>query len=254
MDDPRRTPLDGASASVEPPFASSASSSSATSTSSSSSPSRHRRRTTFWSQLRHYAGPGFLVSLAYLDPGNIEADLQSGAYAGYQLLWVLLWSTAAGLLLQVFAVRLGVVTGCHLAQLCRQEFPFFTRLILWFMTELAIIGSDIQEVVGSAIAFKILFGWPLWVGCLVTGLDCLTFLALHRLGMGKLEALFAAIILAMLVAFCCELVWAAPRVFGVPSGNNSGGILFGTAVPTTADYSLLQAVGLLGSVIMPVRY
>ena len=93
-----------------------------------------------------YMGPGFLMSLAYLDPGNLEADLQSGAYAGYQLLWMLLWATLAGLVLQILAARLGVVTGLNLAEICRLEYGKKTRIMLWIMTEIAIIGSDIQEV------------------------------------------------------------------------------------------------------------
>ena len=134
-----------------------------------------------------YTGPGWLMSIAYLDPGNLEADLQSGAYAGNQLLWMLFWATVSGFLLQVLALRLGAVTGKHLAQVCREEYSRPTSLVLWLMTEMAIIGSDIQEVVGSAIAFKLLFGWKIWVGCIVTGLDTFTFLLLHVLGTRALE-------------------------------------------------------------------
>ena len=197
-----------------------------------------------------YTGPGWLMSIAYLDPGNLEADLQSGAYAGMQLLWMLFWSTVAGLLMQILAVRLGVVTGKNLAQVCRERYSRPTSFILWIMTELAIIGSDIQEVVGSAIAFKLLFGWELWVGCIVTGLDTFTFLLLHILGTRALEAFFAFLIFIMLVCFMVNFAEADPDWI---SGMNSygGGILFGTAVPTVNDYALVQAVGILGAVIMP---
>jgi natural resistance-associated macrophage protein len=116
-----------------------------------------------------YTGPGWLMSMAYLDPGNLESDLQAGAYAGYQLLWVLFWSTVMGLVLQILAARLGVVTGRNLAQMCREQYPRWMSVTLWILTELAIIGSDIQEVIGSAIAFRILAGIPLWAGCLITG-------------------------------------------------------------------------------------
>ncbi|KAF4043202.1 Natural resistance-associated macrophage protein [Phytophthora infestans] len=122
------------------------------------------------------------MSMAYLDPGNLEADLQSGAYTRYQLLYVVLLSTMFGGLYQILAARLGACTGRHLAQLCRSEYPPLVSFGLWIMTELAIIGSDIQEVLGSAVAFKLLFGLPLWLGCLLTGLDTFTFLALHRAG------------------------------------------------------------------------
>eukprot|EP00947_MAST-08B_sp_MAST-8B-sp1_P001139 g1139.t1 len=198
-----------------------------------------------------YTGPGFLMSLAYLDPGNLEADLQSGAYAGYQLLWMLFWATAAGLVLQILAARLGVVTGMNLAEMCRLEYGNKTRVLLWIMTEIAIIGSDIQEVVGSAIAFKILFGWELWIGTIVTGLDTFTFLILQYFGMRKLEALFVALVLTMTACFWINFGVEGPEWAGVPTSNSSGSILFGTAVPTVEDYALLQAVGLLGAVIMP---
>lgn len=126
-----------------------------------------------WKKLWMFAGPGFLMSIAYLDPGNIESDLQSGATAGYALLWLLMWATIMGLLIQKLAARLGVATGSHLAELCRVEYPVWARLVLWVMTEVAIIGADVQQVIGSAIAFRILSnGWiPLWAGVLITGVD-----------------------------------------------------------------------------------
>lgn len=126
-----------------------------------------------WRKLWMFAGPGFLMSIAYLDPGNIESDLQSGATAGYSLLWLLMWATIMGLLIQKLAARLGVATGSHLAELCRQEYPRWAGLVLWVMTEIAIIGADVQQVIGSAIAFRLLSnGWiPLWAGVLITGID-----------------------------------------------------------------------------------
>ena len=126
-----------------------------------------------WRKLWMFAGPGFLMSIAYLDPGNIESDLQSGATAGYALLWLLMWATIMGLLIQKLAARLGVATGSHLAELCRQEYPVWAGLVLWVMTEIAIIGADVQQVIGSAIAFRLLSnGWiPLWAGVLITGID-----------------------------------------------------------------------------------
>ena len=125
------------------------------------------------------------MSLAYLDPGNLEADLQQGAYTGYKILWVLFWCTALGLFLQILAARLGVTTGKDLASMCVDKKHGYSKpvaMALWVCTELAIVGSDIQEVVGSAIAFRILFGFPLYVGCLITALDTFTFLGLHAFG------------------------------------------------------------------------
>lgn len=126
-----------------------------------------------WKKLWAFTGPGFLMSIAFLDPGNLEGDLQAGAIAGYSLLWLLFWATAMGLLVQLLAARLGVATSRHLAELCRDEYPKWARLLLWVMTELALIGADIQEVIGSAIAIKILSrGFlPLWSGVVITALD-----------------------------------------------------------------------------------
>lgn len=126
-----------------------------------------------WRKLWLFTGPGFLMSIAYLDPGNIESDIQAGAGAGYTLLWLLLWATVMGLIIQLLSARLGVATGCHMAELCREEYPPWARIVLWLMTEVAIIGADIQEVIGSAIAFRILSNGyiPLWAGVLITGVD-----------------------------------------------------------------------------------
>eukprot|EP00466_Bigelowiella_natans_P017230 jgi/Bigna1/58316/fgenesh1_pm.73_\ len=189
-----------------------------------------------------YTGPGWLMSMAYLDPGNLEADLQQGAYCGYQILWVLFWSTALGWVLQVMAATLGVVTGRDLATHCRLSFSRPVSIALWIMTEIAIIGSDIQEVVGSAIAFKLLFGLPLWAGTLITGLDTFTFLGFHYFGIRKLEAFFCSLILVMCICFFIN--------WGV-AGTRTEDFLFGWVVPTLNDYAVLQAVATLGAVIMP---
>ncbi|TKC52648.1 hypothetical protein EI555_004504, partial [Monodon monoceros] len=129
-----------------------------------------------------FTGPGFLMSIAYLDPGNIESDLQSGAVAGFKLLWVLLMATIVGLLLQRLAARLGVVTGLHLAEMCHRQYPRVPRIILWLMVELAIVGSDMQEVIGSAIAINLLSAGrvPLWGGVLITIADTFVFLFLDK--------------------------------------------------------------------------
>jgi natural resistance-associated macrophage protein len=128
-----------------------------------------------WRKLWLFTGPGFLMSIAFLDPGNLEGDLQAGAAAGDTLLWLLMWATAMGLLVQLLAARLGVATGRHLAELCRDEYPDWARRALWLMAEVAMVGADIQEVIGSAIAIKILSNGylPLWAGVVITALDWL---------------------------------------------------------------------------------
>ncbi|CAA6657480.1 unnamed protein product [Spirodela intermedia] len=197
-----------------------------------------------WRKLWLFTGPGFLMSVAFLDPGNLEGDLQAGAIAGYSLLWLLMWATAMGLLIQLLSARLGVATGRHLAELCREEYPRWARLLLWFMAEVALIGADIQEVIGSAIAIKILSNGliPLWVGVIITALDCFIFLFLENYGVRKLEAVFAVLISTMAISFA----W----MFGhtKPSGTE---LLVGIFVPKLGSKTIKQAVGVVGCVIMP---
>ncbi|KAE8982871.1 Metal transporter [Phytophthora rubi] len=194
-----------------------------------------------WRTLWAYAGPGWLMSIAYVDPGNLESDLHAGAYAGYQLIWVLFGATAMGFFLQVLAARLGVVTGKNLAEMCTAVYPRWASLTLWIMTEIAIVASDVQEVLGSSIAFQVLFGFPLWIGCLITGFDTLTFLLLHRYGIRKLEAFFVSLIVVMLVCFCANLVRGDVASVDVARGF----------VPRVESYAVTQAVGIVGAVIMP---
>ncbi|OQS03177.1 Metal Ion (Mn2 -iron) Transporter (Nramp) Family [Thraustotheca clavata] len=198
-----------------------------------------------WKTLWAYAGPGWLMSIAYVDPGNLESDLQAGAYSRYQLIWVLLGATVMGFFLQTLSARLGVVTGKHLAEVCREMYPRWASYILWIMTEIAIVGSDIQEVLGSAIALQILFGLPLWAGCLVTGVDTLTFLSLHQFGIRKLEAFFVALIAVMLCCFCLNLV---------QGGVEPAPLLEGFLPRQPEGYAITQAVGILGAVIMPHNF
>ena len=136
------------------------------------------------------------MSLAYLDPGNLESDLQQGAYTGMQLVWVLWWATVMGLVLQEMATRIAIVTGADLAQTVRARYPRALTYIVYVMMEIAVIGSDIQEVVGSAISINLLSGGrvAVWVGCLITGLDTFTFLAVHYLGVRYLEALICSLV------------------------------------------------------------
>ncbi|XP_057964446.1 metal transporter Nramp3.2 [Malania oleifera] len=197
-----------------------------------------------WRKLWLFTGPGFLMSIAFLDPGNLEGDLQAGAIAGYSLLWLLMWATAMGLLVQLLAARLGVATGRHLAELCREEYPRWATLVLWVMAELALIGADIQEVIGSAIALKILSHGvlPLWSGVIITALDCFIFLFLENYGVRKLEAVFAVLIATMAISFA----W----MFGETKPNGIE-LLIGILVPKLSSRTIQQAVGVVGCIIMP---
>ena len=202
-----------------------------------------------------FTGPGFLMSIAYLDPGNIESDLQSGAKAGYSLLWILLTSTVLGFLLQRLALRLGVVSGKHLAEVCHEQYPCVPRFMLWIMIEVAIIGSDMQEVIGTAIAFYLL-SWdqdsetgriPLYAGVLITITDTFIFLFLDKF-VRKLELFFGFLITVMAITFGIEFVIA----LNDPS-SNPWEILKGMFVPSVPGDSdvVEQAVGIIGAVIMP---
>uniref|UniRef100_A0ACB8G1P0 Uncharacterized protein n=1 Tax=Sphaerodactylus townsendi TaxID=933632 RepID=A0ACB8G1P0_9SAUR len=194
-----------------------------------------------------FTGPGFLMSIAYLDPGNIESDLQCGAIAGFQLLWVLLWATILGLLCQRLAIRLGVVTGKDLGEICHYYYPKVPRILLWIMIEIAIIGSDMQEVIGTAIAFNLLSSGriPLWGGVLITIVDTFFFLFLDKYGLRKLEAFFGLLITIMAVTFGYEYVVVKPSQKEVVKG------IFFPYCKDCGHKELLQAVGIVGAIIMP---
>ena len=187
-------------------------------------------------------GPGLLMSIAYLDPGNIAACLQSGTEGKYSLIWTLLWATALGLFYQTMAARIGVVTQRDLAKLSAQQFSTFSRYTLWIAMELAIIGSDIQEVLGSATALNILFGIPIYIGVIITICDSFLFLFIHYWGVRMLEAFFGVLILTMAVTFWINMVDARPDI---------GELLFGTFVPTVNAHSLDAGIAMFGAVIMP---
>ncbi|XP_072029435.1 natural resistance-associated macrophage protein 2-like [Amphiura filiformis] len=194
-----------------------------------------------------FTGPGFLMSIAYLDPGNIESDLQSGFHAHFELLWILMFATLLGLLLQRLSARLGVVTGMHLAEVCYREYRTVPRIILWLMVEIAIIGSDMQEVIGTAIAFSLLSNGkiPLWAGVLITITDTFVFLFLDKYGLRKLEAFFAFLITVMAITFGYEYGTVKPDQKSVLAG------LFVPSCNGCDSQAVLQAVGVIGAIIMP---
>merc|ERR1711871_1236604 len=171
-------------------------------------------------KLFKFAGPGWLMSIAYLDPGNIEADLQEGIVGGMSLNWVLFYATIMGLLLQILSARLGAVTGSHLAVVAHHQYPPKQRLLLWLMMEIAIVGSDIQEVIGTAIALTILSNGhiPLWGGVLITALDTFVFFCIERAGVTRLEAFFACLIAIMAASFFTIFAYSGPPVAAVLDG------------------------------------
>jgi len=196
-----------------------------------------------------FTGPGFLMSIAYLDPGNIESDLQQGAVAQYKLIWILFLSTVMGLMMQALAARLGTVSGMHLAEVCHAKYPKIPRVILWVMVEIAIIGSDMQEVIGTAIAFFLLSDGriPLYGGVLITITDTFIFLFLDKYGLRKLELFFGLLITTMALSFGYEYVVVQPDQVEVMKGFIPG-------CGTCSQKVVTQAVGIVGAVIMPHNF
>jgi len=198
-----------------------------------------------WRHFLQHVGPGFLMCIAYVDPGNLEADLQTGVGTGYKLLWVLLYSTVLGGVLQSLAAKLGVATSRHLAQHCRDMYgPGPMRILLWLMAELAIIGSDIQEVIGTSLAVLLLTGGAikLYQGVLVGAVGAYVLLFLEKFGLRWLEAFFQ--VLVGVLAVCMTALFFVAKV---PCGR----VLEGLAVPRLDAASVSTATGLLGALLMP---
>ena len=166
----------------------------------------------WWRRLLAFAGPGYLVSVGYMDPGNWATDLAGGSKFGYTLLSVILLSNLMAILLQALAARLGIVTGRDLAQACRASYSPPVNFLLWLACEAAIIACDLAEVIGTAIALKLLFGIPLIGGALITALDAFLLLLLMNRGFRFLEAFVIALLIVIAVCFAIQIVAAAPPV------------------------------------------
>jgi manganese transport protein len=188
-----------------------------------------------------FAGPAYLVSVGYMDPGNWATDLEGGARFGYQLLWVLVMSNAMAILLQTLSARLGIVSGRDLAQACREAYPRAVSNSLWLLCEIAIAACDLAEVLGAAIGLNLLFHIPLTAGVLITALDTFLVLWLTRYGIRLVEAIILSLVLIVTGCFLVEL-WFAKPVFG--------DVVLGL-VPHLNDASLYVAIGMLGATVMP---
>src|SRR5689334_1331057 len=149
----------------------------------------------FWRRMFAFAGPAYLVSVGYMDPGNWATDLEGGARFGYQLIWVLVMSNAMAILLQTLSARLGIVNGRDLAQACREAYPRRVSLALWGLCEVAIAACDLAEVLGAAIGLNLLFHIPLTTGVLLTALDTFLVLWLTRYGIRLVEAIILSLVL-----------------------------------------------------------
>jgi len=189
-----------------------------------------------------FAGPAYLVSVGYMDPGNWATDLEGGARFGYQLLWVLVLSNLMAILLQTLSARLGIVSQRDLAQACRETYPRPISYALWVLCEIAIAACDLAEVLGAAIALNLLFHIPLLTGVLLTALDTLLLLWFTRLGIRVIEAFVLSLIAIIAICFAIEIFWAGtPILSDVARG----------VVPHLSARTLYIAIGILGATVMP---
>jgi manganese transport protein len=199
----------------------------------------------FWRKLLAFAGPGYLVAVGYMDPGNWATGLAGGSAYGYQLLSVILFANLAAMFLQSLAAKLGIVTGLDLAQACRRAYGPRVNLFLWILCELAIVACDLAELLGGATALKLLFGLPLLWGVCLMGLQVLLVLALQRPTIRPLERLILTLMLLICACFAVELALAGP-----PLKEILRGLLPSTDI--VADPAMLYvAIGILGATIMP---
>jgi manganese transport protein len=188
-----------------------------------------------------FAGPAYLVSVGYMDPGNWATDLEGGARFGYQLLWVLVLSNAMAVLLQTLSARLGIVAGRDLAQACREAYPKPVSYALWILCEVAIGACDLAEVLGAAIGLNLLFGIPLLAGVLITAADTLLILWFSRFGIRLIEALVLGLISTIGLCFLAEIILARPDFGAMAKG----------LIPRINGQSLYVAIGILGATVMP---
>ena len=199
------------------------------------------KRGSSFRRLLAFAGPAYLVSIGYMDPGNWATDIEGGARFGYALLWVLLLSNAMALLLQTLAARLGVVSGYDLAQGCRREYPRPVTLVLWFLTEIAIAATDLAEIIGTVIGLNLLFGLPRLWGCAVTAFDTFLLLAIQRLGVRRMEAFILMLVGTIAACFLIEVFLAKPDWGAAVAGLR----------PSLPHGALYIAIGIIGATVMP---
>ena len=199
----------------------------------------------FWRKLIAFTGPGLLVAVGYMDPGNWATDLAGGAQFGYLLLSVVLISNLMAILLQHLSLKLGIVAGRDLAQACRDSYSRPVSFVLWVLCEIAIAATDLAEVIGSAIALNLLFGLPLVVGVLLTAVDVLLILFLQHRGFRYIEAIVGALIGVIAISFAYELVVSQPSLLGMAAG------LLPRPEVVMNPAALYIAIGILGATVMP---
>ena len=199
----------------------------------------------FWRKFFAYSGPGFLVSVGYMDPGNWATDLQAGAQFGYGLLTAVLASNIMAVILQHMALKLGVVSGGDLAQNCRKRYSKVSNFCLWVLCELAIIATDLAEVIGSAIALNLLFGIPYIWGAIITVLDVFIILYFQSKGFRWIESIVLSLIVLIIGCFVFELIVSAPYFPDIIRGY------LPKAEIVSNPSQLYLAIGILGATVMP---
>lgn len=204
-----------------------------------------RKRRSWWRVCREYLGPGALVAVGYMDPGNWSTDIAGGSQFGYKLLFVVLFSSVMAMFLQYLSLKAGLATGRDLAQICRDSYPRPISLFLWFAMEIAIMATDVAEVLGSAVALKLLFGLPLVAGVCLTACDVLVFLALNGRHFRYLEAGVALLVLLITVSFAAQVAMSRPVAVDLLLG-----LLPSSQLATNKDM-LFLGVGILGATVMP---
>ncbi|WBA41646.1 Nramp family divalent metal transporter [Hymenobacter canadensis] len=199
----------------------------------------------FWRKMRAFWGPGLMVAVGYMDPGNWATDIAGGSQFGYTLLSVILISNLFAMLLQHLAAKLGIVTGRDLAQACRDHYSKPVAMVLWFLCEVAIAACDLAEVIGSAIALNLLFGLPLPWGVVLTILDVLVVLLFQSRGFRVIESIIAGLTVVIFGCFLYEIIVSNPDYFGI-----LGGLVPQPEVVTNPKM-LYIAIGILGATVMP---
>jgi len=198
-----------------------------------------------WRRWFAFAGPGYLVAVGYMDPGNWATDLAGGSAFGYALLSVILVSSLTAMVLQALSARLGIAAGLDLAQACRARYRPTVNVALWLLCELAIIACDLAEVLGTAIALQLLFGLPLIAGVVITALDVLLILLLQQYGFRRLEAFIVALLVVIAGCFAFELWVSQPSLGAIGAG------LVPSPRIVTDPKMLYLAIGILGATVMP---
>ncbi len=195
----------------------------------------------WWKRLFSFLGPAYLVSVGYMDPGNWATDLEGGARFGYKLIWILLMSNLMAILLQTLSARMGIFTRRDLAQACREYYPPIVAYPLWIFAELAIVATDLAEVLGTAIGLNLLFGIPLLWGIVITAGDTLLLLLIQRWGIRKMEAFILSLVSTIGACYVIEIFLSKPDFSE----------LFKGFVPSIDSQSLYVALGMLGATVMP---